>query len=136
VLISLVGADMAESRKLAGLPIIWFLLPTQVLGLDGSWQGSALFRGQWRFMEAEFSENPQVRAKIDLPQQRHELKNFASLAESVGKDLSWLMGSLLHSDGSFSFGSGPCACATLRNLHVLGSSLDSHSHSRWVEHYH
>ena len=27
-------------------------------------------------MEAEFSENPQVRARIDLPQQRHELKNF------------------------------------------------------------
>jgi pimeloyl-ACP methyl ester carboxylesterase len=47
-----------------------------MLGLDGHWQGSALFRGQWRFMEAEFSEDPQVRAKIDLPQQRHELKNF------------------------------------------------------------
>ncbi|MBM3811930.1 MAG: alpha/beta fold hydrolase [Acidimicrobiia bacterium] len=67
---------MAESRKLALLPLIPFLLPTQVLCLDGYWQGSALFRGQWRFMEAEFSESPQVRAKIDLPQQRHELKNF------------------------------------------------------------
>jgi alpha-beta hydrolase superfamily lysophospholipase len=67
---------MAVSRKLAVLPLLWFLLPATVLGLDGNWQGSALFRGQWRFMEAEFSENPAVQAKIDLPQQRHELKNF------------------------------------------------------------
>jgi alpha-beta hydrolase superfamily lysophospholipase len=67
---------MAESRKLAVLPLISFLLPAQGLCLEGHWQGSALFRGQWRFMEAEFSENPQVPASIDLPQQRHELKNF------------------------------------------------------------
>jgi hypothetical protein len=64
---------MAVSRKLAVLPLAWFLLPTAVLGLDGSWQGSALFRGQWRFMEAEFPESPQVPAKIDLPQQRVQM---------------------------------------------------------------
>jgi hypothetical protein len=67
---------MAVCRKLAALQLAGFLLPTAVLGLDGYWQGSALFRGQWRFMEAEFPETPQGPVKIDLPQQRHELKNF------------------------------------------------------------
>ena len=67
---------MAVFRKLAVLPLAWFLMPTAVLGLEGYWQGSALFRGQWRYMEAEFSKNLAVQAKIDLPQQRHELKNF------------------------------------------------------------
>jgi len=67
---------MAGFRKFAILALLSFPLPTPLLGLDGYWQGSALFRGQWRFMEAEFSENPEVRPKIDLPQQRHELKNF------------------------------------------------------------
>jgi hypothetical protein len=67
---------MAKWPELAILALISVLLPTEVLCLDGYWQGSALFRGQWRFMEAEFSENLHVPSKIDLPQQRHELKDF------------------------------------------------------------
>jgi alpha-beta hydrolase superfamily lysophospholipase len=54
--------------------------------LSGAWEGQMLLNGTWRFMEGQFGEGTgPTGAKVDLPQERREFRDFTS----EGDRLKW-----------------------------------------------
>jgi uncharacterized protein len=53
----------------------------------GLWEGQMLLNGNWRFMEAQFGSGNPSEAKVDLPQERREFRDF----EVEGNQLRWAL---------------------------------------------
>jgi pimeloyl-ACP methyl ester carboxylesterase len=57
---------------------------SQGTALTGAWEGQMLLGGNWRFIEAEFGDGV---AKVDLPQERRDFRDFTA----QGNRLQWTL---------------------------------------------
>jgi pimeloyl-ACP methyl ester carboxylesterase len=53
----------------------------------GAWEGQMLLGGNWRYMEAAFGDGDPTTAKVDLPQERREFRDFTA----QGNRLQWTL---------------------------------------------
>ena len=67
-----------------------------VAGPTGAWEGQMLLGGNWRYMEAAFGNGDPLAAKVDLPQERREFREFTA----QGNRLQW---TLLRGQGRIRF---------------------------------